>query len=102
MTIAYRIVQDQKIIKQNIKQLYSTTDTSSGPSTPSYIYDRLNENSNSNTTVVLPPHFDTSIQPQHNSDSDASEGAKDVASDLFDQSNKHHYNTYDKDNDDSQ
>ena len=48
-------------LQKNRKQIDNTTDPSLAPSTPSYIYDSLNENTNSNTTVVLPPRFDIYI-----------------------------------------
>ena len=50
--------------KSGKKKLNNSTDPYSEPSNPSYSYDRLNENTDSNTTVVLPPHFDNSILPQ--------------------------------------
>ena len=55
-----------------------------------------------NTTFVLPPHFDTSIQTQLISDLDASVGANDVASARLYKINNHHGNIDYKDNDDSQ
>ena len=42
----------------------------------------LNENTDSNTNVVLPPYFDTSIHTQRNNASDALLGTNDVASEL--------------------
>ena len=42
--MAYVIGRDQKILKQNIKRLENTTDNSSAPSTHSYSYYKLNEN----------------------------------------------------------
>ena len=42
--MAYGIGQDHKTRKQNLKRLENTTDTSSPSSTPSYTYDKLNEN----------------------------------------------------------
>ena len=42
--MAYVIGQARKIVKQNINQLENTTDPYSGPSTPSYSYYKLNEN----------------------------------------------------------
>ena len=79
--MAYVIGQDQEIGKQNRKKLDNTTYHYLVPSTPSYSYDRLNENTESNTTVILPPHFDTSIPPQQNSAYDASVGENYVSSD---------------------
>ena len=55
-----------------------------------------------NTSFIMPPCFDTSIQTQCNSYFDAYVGANDVASYGLDKSNNHHGNTYRKDNDDSQ
>ena len=69
--------------------------------TRSYRYDRLNKNTDSNTTVVLPPHFDTSIKTQLNISSDASVGANDLASAWSDQITNQHGNMYVNDNDDS-
>ena len=45
----------------------------------SYSYDRFNENTDSNATIVFPPRFDKSTQTQHNSASFASAGENDVA-----------------------
>ena len=42
--MAYEIGRVQKLIKQNRKRIYNTTDPFSEPSTPSYSYDKLNEN----------------------------------------------------------
>ena len=42
--MAYRIDRAQKLGKQNRNRLDNVTDTSSEPSTPSYSYDKLNEN----------------------------------------------------------
>ena len=42
--MAYGIGQTQKLGKQNRKRLDNTTDPYSAPSTPSYRYDKLNEN----------------------------------------------------------
>ena len=39
----YRIVQYHKLGKKNRKRLDNTNDPYSGPSTPSYSYDKLNE-----------------------------------------------------------
>ena len=58
----------QKIIKQNRKKLNYTIYPSSASSTPSYSYNRSNENTDSKNTAVLPPRFFTSIQTQRNSD----------------------------------
>ena len=55
-----------------------------------------------NTTFVIPPLFDASIQTQHNSASDASVNENDVASDGLYQSTIHHGNKDGKDNNDSQ
>ena len=76
--MAYGIGKDHKLRKQNRKIPDNNTDTYSAHLTPSYIYDRLNENTDSNTTVILPPCFDSSIQTQRNSASDASMGSTDV------------------------
>ena len=91
-----------KNLKKNRKQIDNTTYPSSALSTPSYSYDRLNENTDSNTTIVLPPNFDTYIQPQWNSASDSSVVANDVLSYGFDQRTNPHGNTDVKENDDSQ
>ena len=72
------------------------------PSTHSYSYDRLNGNTDSGTTIVLPPYFDTSIQTQLNSALDASVGTNYLASPVLDQSTNHHVNTGGNDNDYSQ
>ena len=53
------------------------------------------------TTFTRPPRFDTYIKPQHNSASDASEGANDDASAGLDQTTKHHVNTDFNNNHDS-
>ena len=58
--MTYGIGRACKLRKQNRKRLHNTTDPYSEPSTPSYSYDRLNENTDSNTNVVLPPHNDGS------------------------------------------
>ena len=42
--MAYGIAQAHKLRKQNIKRLYNTTNLSSAPSTHSYSYEKLNEN----------------------------------------------------------
>ena len=75
-----------------IKRLDNNTDPSSLPSTPSYSYDRLNGNTDLNTTVVLPLHFDTSMKPQCKSASDFSMGENDLASSGFDKITNHHGN----------
>ena len=67
-----------------------------------WLQHELNENTDSNTTVVLPPRFDTSIQTQLRSDSDASVGENDVASARLYQRTNHHGNMDNKYNDDSQ
>ena len=54
-----------------------------------------------NTTFAIPPRFDTSIQTQHNSASDASAGENYEASYGLDQSTNHYGNTDVNDNDDS-
>ena len=61
-----------KNLKKNRKRLDYIISTSLEPSTPSYRYDRLYENSDLDTTIFLPPNFDTSIQTQLSSASDAS------------------------------
>ena len=91
-----------KIGIQNRKKLDNTTDPSSAPSIPSYSYERLNKNTDSNTTVVLPPHFHTYIQTQCNSASDSCAGANDIASYGLNQRTNHHVKKDKKDNDDSQ
>ena len=48
-------------LRRGKKKLDNTTDPSLSPLKPSYSYNILNENTDSNTTVVLPPHFDTYI-----------------------------------------
>ena len=55
-----------------------------------------------NNTIRIRPHFDTSIQTQFNSDSDASEGSNYMVSSGLYQSTNHHINTDGKDNDHSQ
>ena len=100
--MAYEIGQAHKPGKQDRKRLDNTTDHSSEPSTPSYSYSRLNENADSNTTVVLLPCFDTSIKTQHKIASDASVGENNIAPSILDQITNHNGNTYDNDNDDSQ
>ena len=77
-------------------------DPSSEHSTPSYSYNRLNENTYSNTTFVIRPYFVTSIQTQRNTASDASAGENYVASSELYQSTNHRGNTNGKNNDDSQ
>ena len=57
--MAYLIGLTHKLIKPNRKRLDNTTDPSSELSNHSYSYDRLNESTDSNTTVVLLPRFDT-------------------------------------------
>ena len=42
--MAYGIGRDHKLGKNNINQLDNTTYPSSAPSTPSYSYEKLNEN----------------------------------------------------------
>ena len=87
---------------KNRENFYNITYTSSEHSTSSYIYDKLKQNIDSNTTFVIPPRFDDYIQTERNSYSDATAGENDVASGGFYQSINHHSNTYGKDNDDSQ
>ena len=55
-----------------------------------------------NTTFVIPPLFDPSIKTKHNSASDDSVGANDVAPDGLYQSTNHNGNKDIKYNDDSQ
>ena len=62
----------------------------------------MRENTDSNTTVVLPPHFDAYIQTKSNSASYDSTDANDAASSGVDQIPNHHVKTDGKDNDDSQ
>ena len=100
--MSYGIHGSHKIGKQNRKQLDNTTDPSSALPTLAYSYDRSNENTDPNTTVVLPPHFDSSIQTQPNSASDDSACANCVASDGLYQSTNHHGNTDKNDSDDLQ
>ena len=50
----------------------------------------MNDITDSNTTIVLPPHFDTYIQTQCNSDSDDSAGAKYASLAGLDQIMNHH------------
>ena len=88
--------------KLNRKRLDNAIDPSSSPSTPSYSYDRLNENSDSSTNVVLPPRCDTYIKTQCNSSPDAYVGSNYVSSAGLDQSTNHHGTTDGNDNDDSQ
>ena len=71
--MAYGIDQAHKLGK-NRKRLENTTDPSKLPSTLSYSYNRLNENTGSNTNSVLPQGFDTSIQTHHGCTFDASVG----------------------------
>ena len=68
------------ILEKIRKRIDNTTDLSSEISTPSYVYDILNKNIESNTTVLLSPHFDTSIQPRHISASYAFLDSKYLAS----------------------
>ena len=77
--MVYEIGQAHKMRKININCFDNTTYLSSAHSNPSYSYKRLNENTDSNTTVVLPQSVDISIQTQHNSASNSSAGANDVA-----------------------
>ena len=49
LTTAYGIGRAQKLRKQNINLLYSTTDTSLAPSTHLYSYEKLNENTDINS-----------------------------------------------------
>ena len=59
-----------------------------------YEYDHWNWHYPSpNTTFAIPPRFDTSIQTQHNSASNASAGENYEASDGLDQSTSHYGNT---------
>ena len=68
-----------------------------------YKYDQRNcPYPSPNTTFLILPRSDTSIQTQRNSASDASVGANDVAPSGLDQSTNHHGNTDVKYNDDSQ
>ena len=63
-----------------------------------YKYDRQNwPYPSKKTTFVIPPHFDSNIQTQRNSDSDVSTGANDVESYGLDQSTNHNDNKNDKD-----
>ena len=99
--MAYGIGPDQKLGKQNRKRLDNTTDPFSSHSIPSYSCDRLNESTDSNTIIVLPPHFDTSTQNQLNNTAYASAGENNVSSSVLYQSTNHHCNTDSKNNDDS-
>ena len=85
--------------KKHRMQLDNTTDPYSAPSTHLYSYNKLNENTDSNTTFVIPPCFYTYIKTQCSSASDASAGANDVSSVRLYQSTNHHDNTDGKDND---
>ena len=98
--MAYGIGWDHKIRKQNRNRIENTTDTFSEPSPPSYSYNRLNKNTDSNTTAILPPHFDTFIQTQRNSASNEYVGANDIVSVKFYQNTNHHGNTDGKYNND--
>ena len=93
---------DLKNSEKNRKRIDNTIEPYPAPLTPSYIYDRLNENTYSNTTSILPPRFDTSIQTQSNSASYASVGANDVASYVLDKCTNLHGNKDVKDIDFSQ
>ena len=84
------------------KRLDNNTYSSASPSTPSYSYDKLNENTDLKTTVLLPPYFNTSIQIQHNSASNASVDENDAASAGFYQITNRHGNAYGKKNNHSQ
>ena len=53
--MAYEIGQAQKIRKQNRNQLDNNTNTSSEPSTPSYRYGKLNENTDITSKKYLTP-----------------------------------------------
>ena len=57
----------------------------------------MNENTNSNTSIVLPPHSDI----YHNSASDVSTGTNDVSSSGVDKNTNHHCITDSKNNYDS-
>ena len=50
--MVYGIGRDHKLEK-NRKQVGNTTDTSSSPSTPSYSYDKLNENTDINIKIYI-------------------------------------------------
>ena len=51
--MACGIGRAHKLGKQNRKQLYKTTDTYSSPSTLSYSYDKLNENTDVTSKKIL-------------------------------------------------
>ena len=91
--MAYGIFRAHKLGKQKRKRLDNTTYTYSAPSTPSYSYKKLNENTDSNINFVIPQHFDNYIQTQRNSASDVSTGENDVAPSRLYQSTNHHGNT---------
>ena len=91
--MAYKIGRNYKLEKKKRKYIENTTNPYSSPSIHSYSCNRLIENTDSNTTIVLPPNVDTSIQTQHNSAADASAGANYVSSSGLDQSTNHHCNT---------
>ena len=57
----YGIGLAHKIGNIYVKWLNNTTDTSSAPSTPSYIYDKLNENTdiNSKKSLTAETHYRT-------------------------------------------
>ena len=90
--MAYGIGRSHKLEIKNRKRLDNTKDSC----------DKLNENTDSNTTVVLPPHLDTYIQNQCNSVSDASVGENDVKSAGLYKSTNQHCNIDSKNNYDSQ
>ena len=99
--MAYGTGRVHKIVKKNRKRLENTTYPYSTPINPPYSYDKLNKKTDSNTNLVIPPCFDTSIQNQHISASYASGGQNYVSSSELYQSTNHHGNTDSKDNDDS-
>ena len=87
---------------KNRENFYNITYTSSEHSTSSYIYDKLKQNIDSNTTFLIPPRFDTFIKTQRSSSSCSSASKNDLASYELYQSTNHSGNTYIKYNDDSQ
>ena len=100
--MAYGIGRYQKLKKQDRNILDNATDTYLPPSITSYSRNRSNENTDSKTTIILPPYFYTSIQNQHKSAPDASEGSNDVSPSGLDQSKNYNCNTNRNNNDDSQ
>ena len=50
--MTYGIGRAHKLGKQNIKRIYNTNDPHSAPSTASYSYDKLNENTDITSKII--------------------------------------------------